>query len=703
MPLLFAAALLLVASLSQAQTPPRARHTLMPVPASVTFGEGRLAVGRDFSVAIAKTTEPRLVAAIDRALRRLERRTGLEFARGHAKEPSTATLIVECDGPASRVPGLGENEAYALKIDATHAVLKAPTTVGAMRGVETLLQLLAGDRDGYYLPAVTIDDKPRFPWRGLLIDVGRHFLPIEVIRRNIDGMAAVKLNVLHLHLTEDQGFRIESRRFPKLHLMGSDGQYFTQDQIREIVAYAADRGIRVVAEFDMPGHVTSWLVGHPELASAPGPYEISRTWGVHDAAFDPTRPAVYELLDTFLGEMAGLFPDAYMHIGGDENEGKHWGANPAIQAFMKKNGLADAHALQAYFNRRLSGILFKHGKRMVGWDEILHPDLPPDIVIQSWRGQASLADGARKGYSGILSNGYYIDLMQPTAQHYLNDPLPPGSSLTPEDAARVLGGEATMWSEWVGPETVDSRIWPRTAAIAERFWSPASVRDVADMFRRLVPLSIQLEDLGLQHESQMPVMLRRMAGTPAIGQLLTVATLVEPVKGYARGGQKPGGQFTPLTTMVDVARPDSINALRFRTMVDELLADAPRFRDRRTDVALALEEWRNLRPGLDRLIDQAPVLREIAPLVADLTMMGDLGLEAVSYLAVRQAPPALWRESAMARLDAAAKPKAAVESSVTLPMRRLVTAASELPRLLDMSPAEWRARVEALASPPPKR
>jgi hexosaminidase len=200
---------------------------------------------------------------------------------------------------------------------------------------------------------VSIQDRPRFRWRGLLIDSARHFQPLDVIRRNLDAMAAVKLNVLHWHLSDNQGFRIESKRYPKLHGLGSDGHYYTQDEVRGVIAYAQARGIRVVPEFDMPGHGTSWLVGHPELGSAPGPYAIERKPGVMDPTLDPTREEVYRFLDRFLGEMAALFPDAYLHIGGDENEGKHWAANPRIQAFMQRaHGLQDKHALQAYFNRR---------------------------------------------------------------------------------------------------------------------------------------------------------------------------------------------------------------------------------------------------------------------------------------------------------------------------------------------------------------
>jgi len=267
---------------------------------------------------------------------------------------------------------------------------------------------------------------------------------------------------------DDQGFRVESLAWPKLHEQASDGNFYTRAQIRDVIDYATERGIRVVPEFDLPGHGSAWLTAYPELASASGPYEIERSWGIFDPTINPTIEKTYEFLDALFAEMAELFDDEFIHIGGDENNGKHWLANPDIVAFMDERGYEGPLTLQRYFNERVLAIMTKYGKRMVGWDEIFEDGLPKNVVIQSWRGRESLFESARLGYSGILSNGYYIDLIHPTDDHYLNDPLPADSPLTPEEAARILGGEATMWAEYVSPETVDSRIWPRTAAIAER-------------------------------------------------------------------------------------------------------------------------------------------------------------------------------------------------------------------------------------------
>ncbi|MFN2513343.1 MAG: beta-N-acetylhexosaminidase [Pyrinomonadaceae bacterium] len=689
--------LLACASISTAQEQ-TAKHNLMPVPAAVKFHPERLAVDSSFKVATRGHSDARLQAAIARFIKRLEGRTVLSFVPGLAPDDQTTTLVIHCQGAGKELPSVSENESYRIDITSRQALLSAPTVVGALRGLETVLQLLDADRNGYFLPGVQIQDQPRFPWRGLLIDVARHFQTMEVLKRNLDGMAAVKLNVFHWHLTEDQGFRVESKKFPKLHQLGSDGLFYTQEQVKEIIAYARERGIRVVPEFDIPGHSTSWLVGYPELGSAPGPYTIERRPGIFEPALDPTREEVYKFLDAFLGEMAALFPDDYLHIGGDENEGKQWDRNPAIQAYMKEKGIKDNHALQAYFNTRLLKILQKHGKRMIGWDEILQPGLPKDVVIHSWRGTAALAEAARKGYDGILSNGYYIDLIQPASQHYIADPLPADTTLTPEEAKHVLGGEATMWAEWVLPETIDSRIWPRTAAIAERLWSPRNVTDINDMYRRLAVISLQLEELGLNHKRNQEMMLRRLVRNDDIGPLRTLVSIIEPVKEYRRYQMRPQTMLSPLTGVVDATFPDSEAARRFSWMVEEFLNDAPRFQLYRAELGAALADWQTSGASLDPIIDRSPALKEIKPLAKNLSDLGETGMEAVSYLKLGTPPTSEWRDTSLAKLDEAAKPYGALEFVVILSVRKLVMAAAELPQLRKMTQAEWREHIKKLAT-----
>jgi hexosaminidase len=664
-----------------AATPQRAEglSSLMPVPASVTVSAGRFRV--DESLAICRSNAPeakggpkdRTFRAAARFMSRLAGRTGLFL-----KQDYLASQVSSGEGgirysfgrPGQLVPN--EDESYTLKVEPGTVSLDAKTDIGVLRGLETLLQLLSADEKGYYFPCATISDMPRFTWRGLLIDVGRHFHPVDVIKRNLDAMAAVKMNVLHLHLTEDQGFRVESKVFPKLHELGSDGMFFTQVQIRDLVEYAADRGIRVMPEFDLPGHSTSWFVAYPEFASAPGPYAIERNFGVFAPAFNPADERIYPFLDAFFKEMAGLFPDPYLHIGGDEVEGHQWDANPAIQAFKKKRGLPDNNALQAYFNGRLLKILTKHGKKMVGWDEIFQPSLPKDIVIHSWRGAKSLVEAAQKGYQAILSNGYYIDLCQPAEMHYLNDPLPADSPLDDGQKTLILGGEATMWSEIVTPETIDSRIWPRTAAIAERLWSPASVRNVDDMYRRLGPMSIALEEFGLLHLKNADMLLRRLAGGPLIKPLKVLAEIVEPLKGYERHEQAKYTSLSPFTRFVDACAPESMPARRFKTGVDTFLAgrDPVIAEELRT----AMSAWRDNHSLVLPFLAASPALREVEPLSLSLARACEIGLEALGHLAKVEAQPASWVQEKNAVLAEASKPAAHARLAVLAAIGRLVEA-----------------------------
>jgi hexosaminidase len=658
---------------NHAQDLQAARRNLMPVPARVAWKSGRLPVTKDFTVAVAGMTDERLKNYVFRAMRRLEGRTVLEFQREFSSDSANANLLIETKSTGSAIPQLGDDESYNLEINDRQAKISAPTTVGAMRGLETFLQLLEGDREGFYFPAVTIADKPRFIWRGLMIDSARHFQPMEVLKRNLDAMAALKMNVLHWHLTEDQGFRVESKRLPELHLQGSDGNFYTQEQIREIIRYAADRGIRVMPEFDMPGHATAWLVSHPEIASAPGPYKIERLPGIFDPTLDPTNEKTYKLLEVFFREMAALFPDRYMHIGGDENEGKQWNANPQIQAFMKANNIKSNHELQTYFNKRILKFLQKDGKIMMGWDEIFQPDLPKDVVIHSWRGQKALAEAARQGYTGVLSNGYYIDLMFPASQHYAVDPIPADTTLTAEEQKRILGGEATMWSEWVSPETIDSRIWTRTAAIAERFWSPREVNDVDDMYRRLEVVSAQLEELGLTHRKNQSMLLRRMANNQDTAALQTLVSVVEPVKEYRRYQVRRQTMLSPLTGLIDAAQADAPGARAFNRSIQSHAKNND-FQNALIPLSIFFADWKNSGAVLRKQIEKAPALTEASQLAADLESLGEIGTEASEYFREGKKSSAEWRDSRLKSLAEIAKQKAGLEFQVVESMKIFVNA-----------------------------
>jgi hexosaminidase len=636
---------------------------------------GRLPLDKSFKVAVTKHSDARLLRGVARALLRLKGRTGLEFSHAIGKDAATATLVIEVAGPGEVVQSIAEDESYALHVMAQRATLQAGTVVGALRGLETFLQLVARDAAGAFLPHAEITDQPRFRWRGLLIDVCRHWQPVEVIKRNLDAMAAVKLNVFHWHLSEDQGFRVESRRYPKLHEFGSDGLYYTQEQLREVVAYARDRGIRVVPEFDMPGHATSWFVGDARFATAPGPYAIIREFGVFDATFDPTREEVYRFLDRFVGEMKKIFPDAYWHIGGDEVKSKQWNASPAVAAFKKRRGLKDNEALQAWFNQRLSRILSKHKKRMVGWDEILHSDLPKDTVVQSWRGQKSLGEGAKQGFQGILSAGYYLDGMQTSAFHYAVDPLPATSDLDPAQASRILGGEVCMWGELITPENIDSRIWPRTAAIAERLWSPRSAADVDDMYRRLDAVSLQLEELGLLHLSGPDAMLRRLAATDDIEPLRELLRLVEPLSLGQRQRSRRATQLTSLTALGDIASPDAPVRRELAAWIAAFLRDAVHDQTSRQALAREFQHWQELGAALARIAASSPQLQDTQGVAANLSELGAAGQEALAMLGEGKSATTEWTAAKIALLDRAAAPQGLLRLAVVPALRQLIVAA----------------------------
>ncbi len=673
--LLIVIGIFLLATIAAAQTQPQLH--LMPMPSVMQAGTGQLLIDRTFSFSVTGVHDATLERGIGRFVSLLSRQTGLSLNHDLVKVASP-TLLIHAGHSREEVQKIGEDESYELIVEQSGAKLTAPNPLGILHGLQTFLQLVETTGKGFAVPAVTIKDQPRFAWRGLLIDVSRHFIPLDVLKRNLDGMAAVKMNVMHWHLSDDQGFRVESKQFPKLHEMGSEGLFYKQDEIREFLAYAHDRGIRVVPEFDVPGHSRSWFVGYPELASGPGPYTL---WGGGiDPIMDPTQESTYKFLDKFVAEMARLFPDAYFHIGGDEVDGKQWDANPKIQAFIHAHGMKNNQDLQAYFNQRLQKILTKHHKTMVGWDEILHPDLPKTIVVQSWRGQQSLAAAARQGYSGLLSFGYYLDLMWPAAQHYAVDPMSGDvATLTPEEKTRILGGEACMWAEWVSPENIDSHIWPRNAAVAERLWSTQEVTDVDSMYARLNALSQQLEWLGLTHRSARVYMLRRMGGTDSL-YLRTLAEVVEPVKDYARSDSLKGpiDFHAPLIRMVDGVYPESDTARSFRDLVQNYIHSGYKDKAAAGLIRSRLKTWQDNDSGLHPLLEQSFLLHEVAPLSENLSAVGAAGLQALDYLDKSEPSPESWRTQQFALVEQAKPPTADLLLMVVAPIRQLIEASGGL-------------------------
>lgn len=413
-----------IAATCPAWAAPAGDLPLMPWPQEVDrpSAEGTLQIDNAISI---KISGDKLPGATDRWRQRISQQTGWQLQPAQAN-PAKPTIDIQIKKAVDPLPQLNSDESYELSVTADGVKLTANTRFGAMRGMETLLQLIQNGPENTAIPFVAIKDQPRFPWRGLLIDSARHFMPVKDILRQLDGMAAAKMNVLHWHLTDDQGWRFASTAYPKLQQLASDGDFYTQAQMKEVVRYATSLGIRVVPEMDLPGHASAIAVAYPELMSAPGPYQMERHWGVLKPLLNPTKDAAYKFVDTLIGELTAIFPDSYLHIGGDEVDDEHWQKSKEIQAFMKQQNLADTHALQTYFNQRLEKILEKHHRQMMGWDEIYHPDLPKSILIQSWQGQDALGAVAANGYKGILSTGFYLDQPQSTAYHYRNEIQPQG-------------------------------------------------------------------------------------------------------------------------------------------------------------------------------------------------------------------------------------------------------------------------------------
>lgn len=704
------AGLLLLNGLAHAQSTTSKRTlALMPLPSSVTRGDGELAVNpagggsSAFTLGYGQTHDARLEAAVTRALVHLSRTCGGDVLRSVMDHPSamSPSLTIDVTGPGETIQTIDEDESYQLSVTPQGSKLTAATDVGAMRGLETILQLAVDEHGACVLPSVTISDTPRFRWRGLMLDVSRHFEPLPVIERTLDGMAAAKLNVFHWHLSDDQGFRAESKRYPKLTELASDGQFYTQEQMREVVAYARARGIRVVPEFDMPGHSTSWILAYPELNPAAHITQLPVVYGTPTAVLDPTIESTFKFVNALVEEMGAIFPDEYFHIGGDEVQGEAWMSNPHVVEFMKKRGFKTPDALQAYFNQRLEQVLKKHGKKMIGWDEVLNPALPKNIVIQSWRGEASLAEGAKQGYQGILSAPYYLDGEKTSAQMFLDDPVPEDTALSADQQKLILGGEVCMWAEQLNQDTVDSRVWPRTMAVAERFWSPQSDRNVSDMYRRLRINSLKLEDVGLEQIGGPERMRRSLLLERDPEALDVLASVLEPVSFGERSDAQHTNGYTTLDRLVDSVVADPPSRQRIAGDVDAIAGDvtvppvadpklqidlsgdvpegsAPAVAVARKQLQKRFLSWQTAEPRLLEDVQKTPRLSEVGLRVEQLGELSQVGLSALTYLDTHTAPPTGWEVQSMSVIDAAQQPSALVRFTFLQSMRKLVLAAAQV-------------------------
>lgn len=424
-------------------------------------------------------------------------------------------------------------EAYRLVVTPAGATISAASDAGLYYGAETLWQLIASSTDGR-IPAVTISDQPAFGWRGVMLDSVRHFQPVSYVEQLIDRMAMAKLNTLHWHLTDDQGWRIEIDRYLRLTTIGAwrqdagaagvdpetgkpirYGGYYTKAEIREVVAYAAAHHITIVPEIEMPGHATAMIAAYPELASIPNPPRTpSNQWGVLPNLLNP-EDATFTFIDNVLDEVMALFPGRYIHVGGDETPKDQWKANPAIQAKMKALGLKDENALQGWFTARVGEYLEKHGRRLAGWDEILEGEVPADATVMSWHGIDGAITAAKAGHDTVLAPApvFYVDNRQSDSADeppgrgnvidwrkvYDFDPAP--SALTPEQRRHILGLQVNLWTEHVRTtDYVDRMIWPRAAVLAELGWANPR-KDWPAFSNRLLDAMARWRRMGLAYDA----------------------------------------------------------------------------------------------------------------------------------------------------------------------------------------------------------
>ncbi|MBL7073983.1 beta-N-acetylhexosaminidase [candidate division KSB1 bacterium] len=422
----------------------------------------------------------------------------------------------------NNMEGLGD-EGYELIIHKNHVSLKANTPAGLFYGVQTIIQLLnpqANSIDGLCLPSLKIVDRPRYSWRGMHLDVCRHFFPKEFIKKYIDLIAMHKMNTFHWHLTEDQGWRIEIKKYPNLTEIGAwrketlighskekpqkfdgipHGGFYTQEEIREIVKYARERFVTIVPEIELPGHATAALAAYPEFSCTGGPFEVETTWGIKKDVYCPGMEETFTFLENVLTEVIDLFPAPYIHIGGDECPKDRWRECDHCQARIKQEGLKDEDELQSYFIKRIERFLSSKNKRLVGWDEILEGGLAPNSTVMSWRGIAGGIAASRKGHDVVMTptSHCYFDYYQakggeplaiggflPLKKVYSFEPTP--VELEPEQAKHILGAQGNVWTEYIArPEHVEYMALPRMSAMAEVLWSPKEKRHFKDFQKRM--------------------------------------------------------------------------------------------------------------------------------------------------------------------------------------------------------------------------
>jgi len=441
----------------------------------------------------------------------LQEKVGFQLKKGKSGENALSFHLNET------LSHLGK-EGYRLRVLPEAIQIEASALAGLFYGIQTLRQLFPPEfedgtlawKSGWEVPAVTIEDKPQFPWRGLLLDCCRHFMSVDFVKRVIDLLAFYKLNRFHWHLTEDQGWRIEIKKYPKLTEIGAwrrepdgsvHGGFYTQEEIREVVVYAQERFVTVVPEIEMPGHSRAALAAYPELSCTGGPFEVPNQWSIYKDIYCAGNEETFRFLEDVLAEVLALFPSRYIHIGGDEAPKDRWKACPLCQKRIQTEGLKDEHELQSYFIKRMEKFLNAQGRQIIGWDEILEGGLAPGATVQSWRGEEGGVTAAKARHDVVMSPHQFVYFDHPVQFKSLKrvfDFRPVPAELSPEEGCHVLGSESCMWTEYVPQEKVDTMVFPRLLAFTEVVWAGDDRGDFSEFWQRTLVHYPRLEKLGVK-------------------------------------------------------------------------------------------------------------------------------------------------------------------------------------------------------------
>lgn len=561
---------------------------LVPAPAELRADQGDFRLSQHTRILIDGDEEVAGVAEYFAELLRHGTHLPIQAVRPQRGTIPTGTILLSTRNPN---PLLGA-EGYELTVTPAAIVIRAPEARGLFYGVQTLRQLLppfieqpeltAGRDVDWEIPSVRVLDEPRYEWRGMLLDCGRHFMDKEFVKRYIDLLAYHKMNVLHWHITEDQGWRLAIERYPELTEIGAwrgegeneYGGYYTQEDVREIVTYAQERYVRVVPEIEMPGHCQASLAAFPGLSCTGGPFEVSTRWGVHADVYCAGNDDVFTFLENVLAEVFELFPSAYIHIGGDEVPKVRWENCPKCQQRMADEGLANEAELQSYFIRRMEKFINANGRTIIGWDEILEGGLAPNAVVQSWRGMEGAIEAARAGHDVVASptSHCYLDYPQeddPDRFGYMGvitlekiynfEPTP--AELTPQEARHILGAEGNVWTEHIEQDRVDWMAFPRLAALAEVTWSPRELRDWDDFQARMAAHYERLDALGVRYYIAPPICDTEATAFEESFQVVLETTHPNGVVRYTRDGSEPAGAGYIYRQPLSIAKTTTLRAV----------------------------------------------------------------------------------------------------------------------------------------------